>query len=100
MVREGSGDVNDYSSATGTYRGLAWSARWCFPPGAGFVARPRAGPLRSHDQALDRDQVVQHGPMGRHLVPAPDRLQDPHVILMGAGRPTRRLQWLLAALGQ
>ncbi len=56
--------------------------------------------MRAHDEALHRDQVVQHGSMRRHLVAPPDRVEDPPVVRVRSGRSTGRVEGLLATLGE
>src|SRR5262245_59734520 len=54
----------------------------------------------SHHQVLHRDEVVQHGPMGCHLVPAYDRVENAPMVRVRSGRTTRRVEGLLTALGE
>ena len=100
MLCEGRGDVNEFSSATGTYETLATTGL----PG-GRSARstrasrfPRIAARIANDKLFDSGQMIQHGPAGAIFIPSPDRAEDAPVILMRALRPARREQALLPAL--
>src|SRR5215813_1886102 len=105
-------NVNDYS---GTYTEGAAAEHERLPQGFRLrfaspltllgLSLPSPGCLAvlavgSHHQALHRDQVVQHGPVSRHLVAAPDRVENPPMVRVGPGGAAGRVKGFLTALGE
>src|SRR5262245_62050187 len=68
-----------------------------FLPSPGSLALLAVG---SHHQALHRDQMVEHGPVGRHFVAAPDRVENPPMIRVRPGRAAGRVKRFFTALGE
>src|SRR5437667_12542455 len=56
--------------------------------------------VSSHDEALHRNQMVQHGSMRGHLVASPDRVENPPMVRVPSGRSARGVERLLATLGE
>src|ERR1700730_4442970 len=98
MLSEGFPDVNEFSSATGTYEALSMTAL----PGGSLRRPPRGRRLHGStgDELLDGRQVIQHRLVSSVRVAAPDRAQDPPVVLMGALGPAAREQAFFPALPQ
>src|SRR6266540_871789 len=57
-------------------------------------------PVGAHDEALHRDEMVEHGAMSRQLITPLDGLEDPAMVVVRTGRPPRRQERLLPTLGQ
>src|SRR5262245_63888442 len=64
------------------------------------TAAARALWRRTEHERLDGDEVIEHRLPRTVAVAARDCLEDPPVVLVGAGRPPRRVERLLAALCQ
>src|SRR5262245_36798777 len=55
---------------------------------------------RAGDECLDRDQVVEHGPVCGDLVAPPNRVEDAPMVLVGPCGATGGVEGLLSALAQ